>query len=438
MNLAETQREIAAHLDCGIIPFWSERVEDAVHGGYLTNFGAGGEPLETPYKYLNTQCRLVWWFSHLVRARGLEENARLARHGVDFLIDRMWDEAAGGFVWKCARDGSCPDRGKVVYGQSFAIYALSEYTLATGDPRGLEYASRVFELLQVYCADTCNGGYLESMDRDWAAEEPGFAGGDRKTLDTHMHLMEAFTVLFLCSGSQLHRRKLVEVIDLIVRRMIDPDSGCGLNQFDLEWRSVPALALKRTWNAERFGEQPAQPVDTTSYGHNTELAWLLGRALDVAGIDSGAYAPVVRRLLDHACDHGVDWQRGGIYRDGRRDSGEAIVLEKEFWQHAEALVGFLEGYQRFGESRYLEAFMCLWRFVRDKMITPAVGEWKTLLSAEGTVLDGNIGNPWKVSYHTGRAMVECLSRLKFNEQRGVPGLTATVANKELTPSPDHR
>jgi mannobiose 2-epimerase len=41
--------------------------------------------------------------------------------------------------------------------------------------------------------------------------------------------------------------------------------------------------------------------------------------------------------------HGVDWQYGGIYRDGLRDGGP-VVLEKEFWQQAEALVGFLDGY----------------------------------------------------------------------------------------------
>ena len=89
-----------------------------------------------------------------------------------------------------------------------------------------------------------------------------------------MHLLESFTVLYEASGQHIHRRKLQELLELIDARMIDHEHGSGLNQFDIRWNSVPALSLKRTWNAERFGERPAEPTQTTSYGHNTELVWL--------------------------------------------------------------------------------------------------------------------------------------------------------------------
>ena len=32
------------------------------------------------------------------------------------------------------------------------------------------------------------------------------------------------------------------------------------------------------------------------------------------------------------------------------------MTEKEFWQHAEVLVGFLDGYEVFKDPRYLKAF----------------------------------------------------------------------------------
>jgi hypothetical protein len=35
-----------------------------------------------------------------------------------------------------------------------------------------------------------------------------------------------------------------------------------------------------------------------------------------------------------------------------------------------------------------------------------------LLDRTGGVIDGNVGNDWKVSYHTGRAMLECVARLE--------------------------
>ena len=395
-----------------IMKFWLDRCEDKKYGGFLTNFDDKGKDLGTPEKYLNTQCRFIWTFSALLRRGGGPEYKRLAEQGVDFMIKHLWDEKFGGFFWKCKQDGSELDKGKIVYGESFAIYALSEYYLATKDPRGLEYACKTFDALQKYCADTHFSGYREYFNEDWTPETPGFGGGDRKTLDSHMHLMESFTVLCEASGQEIHRRKLKEIIDLILEKMVDHKRGSGLNQFDLEWNSVPALSLKRTWNAERFGEQPAEPTQTTSYGHNTELVWLLSRALAVGGYDVAPYKGVMRQLLDHAIKNGVDWKFGGVFRDGLRATGKAIVLEKEFWQTAEILVGMLDGYATFGDEVYLKAFVNIWEFSQKFMVIEGLGEWRTLCDREGNILDGNIGNPWKVSYHTGRSAMEVADRLK--------------------------
>ncbi len=47
-----------------------------------------------------------------------------------------------------------------------------------------------------------------------------------------MHTMEAFTVLYAATKQEIHRRKLAEVIDIIVDHMLDPHNGSGRNQFD--------------------------------------------------------------------------------------------------------------------------------------------------------------------------------------------------------------
>jgi len=399
------------HLHSGIIPFWLERAHDTEHGGYLTDFNHKGLATGTPEKYLNTQARLTWWFSRLYRIYPAIEAYRvLAASGIDFLIASFWDPEQGGWVWKVRRDGSRLDDGKITYGQSFAIYALAEYYLATSDRGALDYASQTFDLLQKYAADTQWGGYYENLEKNWTVSKPGFEGGDRKSLDAHMHLMESFTTLYEASGADVHRRKLLEIVGLITDRMVDPVVGCGLNQFDAAWTPLAAIAIRRTWNAERPGDAPATPIETTSYGHNIELVWLMWRALDAVGVDRSWAAPLLRRLLDHALTHGVDWQYGGIYRDGLRDGGP-VVLEKEFWQQAEALVGFLDGYACYGEARFLDAVECIWQFAQRRMVIQGVGEWRTLLDRAGKPLDARIGNPWKVCYHTGRAMLECITLL---------------------------
>ena len=404
-------QQVSHALEEGVIRFWLERSLDEEFGGFLTNFDKDGMHTGTSEKYLNTQCRLIWWFSILARSYpDRPEFRQKASQGMEFLLRNFWDSKYGGWYWKVMRDGASLDDGKSVYGQSFAIYAVAEYYRATRDQQALDFAIRTFDLLQIYCADTLNGGYYENMERDWQVAGPGFYGGDRKGLDTHMHLMESFTTLYAASGQEIHRSKLEAQVQLITRFLINPQTGCGRNQVDLAFNPIPAIAIARSWNAERAGEAPASPTDTTSYGHNVELSWLTNLAVQTGGFSVETYKPYMKRLLDHAIQHGVDWEFGGIYRDGIAD-GEAIIKEKEFWQNAEVLTGFLDGYETFGDERYFDAFENIWNFVNTNMINHSVGEFRTLLDREGKPIDANIGNPWKVAYHSGRALLECSQRL---------------------------
>jgi len=411
--MEETLRALVNHLETGIIPFWLNNGLDRQHGGYLTCFDANGRPSGDENKYLVTQTRMIWGMSALYRLYpARKELYEAALQGADFFIEHFWDKTHGGWFWKAARDGMVLDDGKVVYGQSFAIYALAEYTLATGDQRGLEYARRTFGLLQKYAADTFRGGYYENLEPDWRVSAPGFPAGDRKSLDVHMHLMEAFTTLYACSQEEIHKRKLQEVMDLILTRMVHPTSGCGLNQFDLAFNPIPAINIRRTWNAERaMGEVIAQPTDTTSYGHTVELAWLLNRAAEVMGCEAGHYHAVTRKLVDHSLQYGFDHQLGGVYRDGPHE-GPALVYDKEWWQNCEVLVGYLDAYETLGDERYLEAFLKTWAFDHTYMINHDVGEWRQLLNREGKIIVGDIGNPWKAIYHSGRAVMESVLRLQ--------------------------
>lgn len=405
--------QLVTHLEQGLLPFWLKNGIDREFGGYLTCFDADGQPSSDTDKYIVTQTRMIWGLAAFARQYPARpELTALARQGVDFFIDHFWDTTNGGWYWKTARDGTLIDAGKVVYGQSFAIYCLAEYTLATGDPRGLDYASRTFDLLQKYAADTLRGGYYENLEPDWQVSAPGFAAGDRKSLDIHMHLMEAFTTLSAASGAEIHKRKLQEVIDLILTKMVHPVSGCGRNQFDLNFNPIPAINIRRTWNAERAtGEVIAQPTDTTSYGHNVELAWLLNRAAETLSLPAGHYDAITRNLVDHSLKYGFDHELGGVYRDGPHE-GPALVYDKEWWQNCEVLVGYLDAYEKLGDAKYLEAFLKTWDFDHSYMINHEVGEWRQLLNRNGEVLVGDIGNPWKAFYHSGRSVLESILRLR--------------------------
>src|SRR3954466_13316100 len=163
------------NLQESIVKFWVSRCLDTKNGGYLINFDQAGRPSGQTNKMIVTQARMVWLFSRLAR-EGYQPATMLdaADLGYRFLRDKMWDRKNGGFYWEVDGTGNQrlqPD--KHLYGQSFALYALSEYAMAAKKPEPLQLATRLFELLEVKSHDGQYGGYRESFREDWSPFSPG-------------------------------------------------------------------------------------------------------------------------------------------------------------------------------------------------------------------------------------------------------------------------
>jgi mannobiose 2-epimerase len=412
-NARELRDEIVAYLNNGLLPFWISRTVDNEYGGFLTHFDEFGNDSGEDEKSLIAQSRSVFTYSSAHRAGyGDGKLAEMARHGVDFLLNKMWDEEHGGFYWMMNRKGEVVIDEKIVYGHSFAIYSLSEYTLATGDPRGQEYAEKVFDLLQKHVVDTHYGGYWEMFHRNWDLKGAGPAGGDRKTLDAHMHLMEAFTTLYECTGKQVHRRKLLESIELLTKKIMHPQYGTGIPQFWADWSVAPQIKFDIVWGWDRFSEdgQKAAAEDNTSYGHNAEFAWLLMHALDILKLPYDIHHDQIQKSFSHSVDNGVDWEFGGVFVEGSH-AGEVYDREKEFWQQAEMLIGMLDAYRYLKDEKYWNAYVNIHRFVFDKMINHKLGEWWPLMNRQGEPIWRHMSHSWKINYHDVRAMVQSVVRL---------------------------
>lgn len=420
-RLSAARAEICATLRDKVIPFWLERSVDTQYGGYITSFDENGAFDGNGVKYMVTQSRMLWGFSYLAPFARPEDRPKMkaaADQGFAFFRKYFFDPVYGGVYWMLNRDGSVADPAKLVYGEGFAIYALSQYAITYNNEQALALAESVFDLLQKYCADTRFGGYFENVERDFSLSPAGEYAGDRKSLDIHMHLLEAFTTLYRASGKEIHARKLHEVLDIIIDHMVDGENGYGYNQFRTDFTRIPAIAIRRTWNAEReTNETVGEPADTTSYGHNIELTWLADLALRVLGCERTEYDALFRRILAHSMEHGVDWEHGGVYRDGV-GCGPALVLDKEWWQNFEAMTGLLNGYRLFGEAKMADAFANVWGFVRDKFMNMEAGESRQMLSVTGEPLVASLGNPWKGIYHTGRALAVCLENFERIENGG--------------------
>ena len=418
-QILSCKKEIEYHLNNELLPFWFNRSMDKIHGGYITHFDKDGIDTGEDEKSMLGQARSIYTYSSAYRhGYGGRRSADFARHGVDFLIDKMWDSEHGGFYWMTNRAGNVKIDEKILYGHSFAIYSLSEYTLATGDLRGKAYAEKVFDLIQKYCVDEHFGGYFEMFERNWKLKGRGAAGGDRKTLDIHMHLMEAFTTLYECTGKDLHRRKIIEIIELITNKMLHPEFRTGIPQFFADWKAAPQIKFDIIWGWDRFSEDGSkgQAEDNTSYGHNVEFAWLLMHALDILNLPVKKYINIIQKLYEHALAHGIDWEYGGVFVEGSH-AGGVYDREKEFWQNAEMLIALTQGCLVLNLEKYWPVYLKVHRFVFDKMIHHKVGEWWPLLTRLGEPIWTHMGHNWKINYHTVRSMIETNKRMELLLER---------------------
>ncbi len=403
--------ETKSYLNEKLIPFWAEKAIEPKFGGFQTNYDRNGKRTEVTEKSLLSQCRSIFTISHAMRLGFVWPDGKNAiEQGVDFLSKYFFDKEYDGYYWVVEEDGTPKDTNKIIYGHSFLIYGLSEYALLTNNKNAKNEAIRIFNLLQEKVADKKSGGYFEHFDRYFNIKK---ARGDisvHKSLDVHMHLMEAFTTLYELTKDESHRKALVDIIELIFNKMVEPETGTGISMFTADWQPIANVELDTVWGRDRFDEN-GKGIDITSYGHNIELTWLYLHAMDILGIKREDSLARVKPTYEHTYEKGVDWKFGGLYVEGERH-GEVTEKTKEFWQQAEAMVGFLDAYTMTNDDKYLKAFQNIHDFVFGKMINWEQGEWFALLSESGDVIWDYMGTSWKVFYHTVRGTGQIVKRLE--------------------------
>jgi mannobiose 2-epimerase len=93
-----------------------------------------------------------------------------ADHGYRFLREKMCGSPARRFpsAGRCERVTQRQRPNEHLYGQSFALYAISEYApLATGRRDVRDFAIEFFHLLEAKSHDAEFGGYREHLLPDW-------------------------------------------------------------------------------------------------------------------------------------------------------------------------------------------------------------------------------------------------------------------------------
>lgn len=387
-------RSIEADLRGNILPFWIRHV---VNGPARTFHGQLGNDLSVApgvERGALLSSRILWTYAAAFRTYGDPVHRTMADLALEDLMGRFHDAQHGGFFWSIHADGTVQRDRKQVYGQAFAIYALSEYHAATGDRRALDQAVAVFLLLEHHARERVHGGYLEAFARDWSPitdmRLSEVDQNDPKSQNTMLHVMEAYTRLLQVWPDSGLRAALRELVEVMLTRIVDSRTG--------------HLGLFFT-----TGWQPTS--DRISYGHDIEAAWLITRAADVlTDADLLARTRVLAlKIADVTLAEGTD-PDGGIVNLG--DPSGIVDGAKEWWPQAEAVVGFLNAWQLSGEARYFEAAAKTWDFIATHLIDREHGEWFRGVTREGALIPTHekVGF-WKCPYHNGRMGLEVMTRL---------------------------
>lgn len=399
--------EVDGALHQDVLDLWFPRSIDHEHGGFHSHFTHDWQWAPSDGKFSVFQGRMTRVASQVV----LREPAKKAeflpyvRQGLDFLENTMWDKQDGGFFWGLDDNGRITPKftdGKQLYGIDFCIYGAAAAYQATGDPRALELAKKGFYWLDQHAHDTVNGGYFESLTREGKPVQPHPPNGQieegpigpvgYKSMNSHIHLLEALTELYRVWPDATLRSRVEEVLS-IVRDNICVEPGVMSLYFTNDWRAIPG---------------------PDSYGHDVETAYLMLETDELLHTHASEKTErMARMLVDHALAYGWDKTNGGFFETGPT-FGPAEDTKKEWWVQCEGLNALLLMHQRYGKqnSIYFQRFIEQWAFIKNHTIDSRNHGLIYLTAADGKPLTQDKGSIWKGGYHDGRAFWNVSARLR--------------------------
>lgn len=387
------REEFRNELASNILPYWIHSMVDNEQGGFYGRRDEFDnlEPQADKAVILNT--RILWTFSQAADVLDDPNFKKIADRAYQYIVRYFIDPEFRGIYWMVDYKGNPVETKKQIDAQAFAIYAFVEYFRVTGRKQSLELAIDLFHLIENYSFDNEKNGYLEAFDREWNLPEDlplsDKETNEKKTMNTHLHVLEAYTNLYRAWRDPFLAKRLRNLIVIFRDKIISKTNHFNLS-FDAHW-NVRSHEI--------------------SFGHDIEGSWLLFEAAKVLGdkklIDE--IKVICLSMVDETLKKGIDAD-GSVMSEG--DEYGLSDTDKYWWPQAEALVGLVNAWQLSANDKYLEAAIKNWRFIQDKLIDREKGEWHSRVSRGGIVCrEEDKAGPWKCPYHNGRAMLELIKRL---------------------------
>ncbi|MFW9905444.1 MAG: AGE family epimerase/isomerase [Candidatus Thorarchaeota archaeon] len=381
--------EMKSELKNHILPFWMKLI-DRRYGGFFGKVDGNLNIVQKAEKGSILNSRILWTFSSAYLSFKAIEYLEFAHHSYQFLRNNLIDKKFGGLFWSTDFKGIVKNDSKHIYNIAFAIYALSEYYLATKDDEVKSLAISLFNLIESKGKDV--KGYLEEFDIQWNVvpnvmlSESGVIAD--RTLNTHLHLLEAYTNLYRIWKHKSVKDQICFILKLFDKVIFDRNTNSFKVFFDINWNSL---------------------VNLQSFGHDIEATWLINKALDITGLENQNLIEIIKKVSKNI--QKVSLIDNSILNESFNGK---IDTDRIWWVQTEAIVGFLNFYQLTGDKSFLKDATNIWRFIKNFIIdNDENGEWNMRVSKEfNKYPEDDIVGPWKCPYHNSRMCLEIIERNK--------------------------
>jgi len=375
-----------------VLPYWIKYVPDEQNGGF---YGRITNDQVIDYKadkgaILNA--RILYTFSAAYRLYGKKLYKAMADRAFDYILQHFIDPENGGVYWSLDYKGHPADTKKQFYALAFTVYALAEYSKIKPDKKVVQAALNLYRVIEEKAFDAEHNGYIEALSKDWKPmDDMRLSAKDMnvaKSMNTHLHIIEAYTNLYRVHKDKDLRDKLVNLYDLFRHHIVNPETGHMILFFDPKWNRMS---------------------DTVSFGHDIEASWLLHEAAEVSGDHERVRDAkgLAVRMAEAVCE-GLDYEGGLQYE---YEPGHGFITDREWWPQAEAVVGFLNAYQLTRNEKFLENALRCCVIIKNYLIDGINGEWFFRVDEKGKPIwkEDKVGF-WKCPYHNSRMAFEVKER----------------------------
>ncbi len=366
-----------------IMPFWMEHGLDRVNGGVYTCLDRDGTLMDTT--------KSVWFqgrfgFIAAYAYNNVDKNPdwlAASKSCIDF-IERHCFDTDGHMFFTVTAEGGPVQKRRYVFSECFAIIAMAEYALASGDR---SYADKALALFRRTRTMLTTPGFLPPK-----TTQGGFS---------HSITMMFFNVVVVLKkviDAPDLNEQLATSLTLIEKYLLKPEYTTILESVDEQGNLIDTIAGR-----------------VINPGHCIETAWFLMEAAPLMD-DPEHVRQLGIQILDWDFEWGWDKEYGGIinFRDCRGFPPQDYSQDMKFWwPQCETIIASLYAYKLTADERYLEMHRQASEWAYSHFPDVTHGEWYGYLHRDGTVAQPAKGNIFKGPFHVPRMMIK--SMLLCNE-----------------------